>query len=126
MELNALHATGRRREGVLRDFVERMCTDYSAMMCTHTTSYRNRLSTVLADALLRFEYGGGYCIQVGADSYSLRIHEEITENLRGDGFSQSYGDDDIIEAVVLSSNPSSSPPQYPLFSFLSHYFYHSF
>lgn len=97
LHLDALHAAGRRREDVLRDFLMRVCTDYSALMCAHATSYRNGLNAVKADAQLKGKYVGGYRICVDEDIYLLRIDEATGDKERGDCSSpQNDGDDDII------------------------------
>lgn len=100
---------------MLRDFVERVCTGYSALMRTHATSCRSRLNAVLADVQLRGEYVRGYFILVGEDGYSLHIAEatngEERAIERGDRLSpQNDGDDDIIEVVVTPFNPPIRAP----------------
>lgn len=42
-ELHALHSSVERLEGVLQEFIERICNGYRVSMRTHTTSYRNLL-----------------------------------------------------------------------------------
>lgn len=110
-KLDALPAAERRREDVLRECLERLCTGYSGLMRMHATSYRNRLNALLAVEQSKGEYAGGYRIRVGEDGYSPCIDEATSGELRRDcPSSQNDDDDDVVEVVVPSSNPLSSAP----------------
>lgn len=58
-ELQSLHASWRRRKGVFWDFIIRMCTVYSKLMCTKSISYSTRLKPVLVDVILKDTYVAG-------------------------------------------------------------------
>lgn len=107
-ELDVLHAAEERRVGVLRDFVERICTGYSELIGTLIASYRNWLNALLSGAQSNGEYVEGCRICVGKDGYSLSIDEATRDEEPGDRlFSPKSGEDDIIEVVV---QPSNRPP----------------
>lgn len=105
-ELDSLHATRGRREGVLCDFIERVCTVYSGLVRVHAASYSNQLNNLSSDAQSRGEYVAGYRIRVGEGSYFLSIDEAISDEKQGNSPSthRSRGDDLVEVVVPLSKN----------------------
>lgn len=109
LELYALPAAGRSQGGVKQDFVERVRTGYSGLLCAHATSHCNPHNTLLSTAHARGKNVGKYCIRVGKDDFSLCIDEAISDEKRGNClFSENNGTDDFIEVFVQLSNPPSS------------------
>lgn len=49
-ELNALQATRGRREGLLRNIAENVCTGYSGLTRSHAITSHDRLESLLSDA----------------------------------------------------------------------------
>lgn len=74
-ELSATKVAIGRAEGVLSDFVKRVCTGYTALVCAQASHYPDRLNAVLGDAQSRGEYLGGYRVCVGDDGLSLHVYE---------------------------------------------------
>lgn len=128
-KLDALHAASRRREGVLKNFVERVYAGYSALRIRHTINNHSQFHDLLADEQSIGEYIGGYCKCFGEYGSSLFIDEATSDEEPVDVPSSQIDDeDDIIEVVVSNLNTSSSALKSPfpfLPSSILHYFVYS-
>lgn len=110
LELDALHVTVRRQEGVLREFLEIESNGYSALMNIRGTSYRFGINGIMADALMRDEYVGGYCIHVGKNRYQIHIDEVANDKRLGNRHScHIIYDIDIVEVVFFLLFPVKCP-----------------
>lgn len=79
MEVDTLHATGKRQAGILRIFLMSLCTGYSGSTHSHASTYRIGAKSLLFEARSRVEFIGGYHIRVGEDGYSLSVDQTTSD-----------------------------------------------
>lgn len=74
-----------------------MCTGYSLLLHTQTSSYRVRPSAVLLDGRACGEYLGFYCFCLGESRQGLHVGEADSDDKRGGATSRLQDDGDIAE-----------------------------
>lgn len=75
LELRGVGAAISRRERVIRDFDERVCTGYTSLVRAQASSYRDCLKVLLSDTRSRVDYLRGHQVPVGEDYHSFRLGE---------------------------------------------------
>lgn len=84
-------------ERVLRDFFERVCTEYSSLLHTQAPNYRDRLNVVLTDAQTRGDYLGGCCVPLGESRQILHVSDANCDDERGGSTPSSPHDGDMVD-----------------------------
>lgn len=83
-------------------------------MWPQSTTYRERLNAVLADAQINGKYPGGFCVRVSENGHSLYTDVADSEEERRDPIPPSATDDDYDE--VFPSRQSFRSLFYTVFS----------
>lgn len=71
-------------ERVSHDFAERLCTDYTSLMPTQVSSYRNCLNAFLGDVQSQSEYVVDFSARIGKDGHLHNVgNEDSNEEYEG-------------------------------------------
>lgn len=83
IEQESACAAIRQGECVFRDLSHRACTEYSSLVCAHSTSYCSHVSAILADAQMQAEHFGWFCLMVSKNGQLLHVGETNSDADRG-------------------------------------------
>lgn len=79
---------------------------YSLLVCTQSTSYHDRLNSMLADAQPKCAYLGYFRVRVSEKRQSLHIVDSDSDEERGGHNRPSGVDGDDVEVVLPLVGPS--------------------
>lgn len=99
MELDSARATIVWGECVIRNFTDRVCEDYESLACAQSTSYRDCLSAVFADAQLKGDYLGWFRVWVSENGQSVYIGDTDSYKKREARTPHSGADGGDVEVV---------------------------
>lgn len=97
--LYSVQAAIREADGVISDFLERVCTGCPLLMYSQATSYRDHFYTVLADAQGCGKYLGPFQILVSKDGHQLNVVDADSDQELAGRTSPPGADSDVLAVV---------------------------